>query len=337
MTGYLSDRALPALRAMLAMQRHPWEQGTCAQALYEADLPEYWLPMAHEAAVRRSRDGRLAMLGGGAAVSDPASAGEVCLRAAEQTGDPLCRAGADGMLDYLLHRAPRTPEGIICHNEISHEPGFTPFQLWIDGAYMVPPFLAVMGCLDEAARQLQGYADALLDPETGVFFHIYDAGGKRFVRRRRWATGNGWALMGIARVADAAAAAGRADLRDTFNALGRRVLDAMLRCQLPDGRFHDILDDSASFVDGTSAMMVSAVIFRRVLGGTLPEAYAERAELAYRTVLARMDAIGLIHEVAGCPDFAHEGTSAEAQAAFLMADAWRNRLAGKRAPLSDGA
>ena len=32
--------------AMLAMQRHPWEQGVCAQAMYEAGKSEYWLPMA---------------------------------------------------------------------------------------------------------------------------------------------------------------------------------------------------------------------------------------------------------------------------------------------------
>lgn len=61
------------------MQRYPWEQGVCAQALYEAGREELWIPMAHDAIKRIDKDGRLAMAGGGEAVSDPAANGEVCL------------------------------------------------------------------------------------------------------------------------------------------------------------------------------------------------------------------------------------------------------------------
>ena len=39
--------------AMLAMQRYPWEQGVCAQALFEAGKDELWIPMAYDAVVRR--------------------------------------------------------------------------------------------------------------------------------------------------------------------------------------------------------------------------------------------------------------------------------------------
>ena len=40
---------------MLAMQRYPWEQGVCAQALYEAGLEELWIPMAYDAIKRMNR------------------------------------------------------------------------------------------------------------------------------------------------------------------------------------------------------------------------------------------------------------------------------------------
>ena len=59
------------LRCMLAMQRYPWEQGVCAQALYEAGKDELWIPMAYDAVRRQAEDGRLAAIGGKAAVSDP--------------------------------------------------------------------------------------------------------------------------------------------------------------------------------------------------------------------------------------------------------------------------
>ena len=321
-----NSRLNQVIAAMLAMQRHPWEQGVCAQALLEAGREELWLPMAYDAVKRQGEDGRLAMVGGGAAVSDPAANGEVCLRAWEKTGNAFFLEGANRMLAYLLTSAPRTEDGVICHNSASFEPGFSPYQLWIDGLYMVPPFLAVMGRLDEAAQQIRGYVRHLRDAETGLFFHIVDTEQRRFVRRQRWATGNGWALLGLMRVAEEANRQGRADLCAETAALCESLLRAMLAFQLPDGRFHDILNEADTFVDGTSAMMMAATVFRGMASGLLPASFYEKAETAFATVSEKIDDLGLIREVCGCPDFLAEGTSAEAQAAYVMAAAWRSRL-----------
>ncbi len=314
------------IKCMLAMQRYSWEQGVCAQALYEAGRDDLWLPMAYDAVKRQGADGRLALIGSEAAVSDPASNGEVCLRAWERTGDQMFLDAAQRMLDYLESGAPRTADGIICHNRVSFEAGFSPDQLWIDGLYMVPPFLACMGRVQEAAEQIRGYARHLFDGESGLFWHIVDTRSGRFVRRKHWATGNGWALMSLARVTEAAEARGCMDVRNELAAFMNRLLDAVLRYQLPDGRFHDILDETDSFTDGTSAMMTAAAIFRGVHGGYVPRDRLRAAETAYRTVAGKIDPMGLVREVCGCPDFTREGTSAEAQAAFIMADAWRNKV-----------
>ncbi len=322
----MTPQAEKAAGCMLAMQRHSWEQGVCAQALFEAGREDLWIPMAYDAVMRRSGDGRLAMIGGGNAVSDPAANGEACRRAYERTGDPFYLDGARRMLDYLENRAPRTADGIICHNAVSFEEGFSPFQLWIDGLYMVPPFLAAMGKTEEAAGQIRGYIRHLFDEEAGLFFHIRDTADGRFVRRKHWATGNGWALMGLARVTEAAAEQKCFSVAEELSSFLNRLLDAMLRCRLPDGRFHDILDEPESFIDGTSAMMMAATVFRGICRGYVSPSRREAAEKAYRTVSGKMDGIGLIREVCGCPDFIREGTSAEAQAAFVMADAWREKL-----------
>jgi rhamnogalacturonyl hydrolase YesR len=153
------------INAMLAMQRYPWEQGVCAQALYEAGYDELWIPMAYDAVKRMDHEGRLAMIGGGEAISDPAANGEVCLRAYEKSGDDFFKKGADAMLDYLMNKATRTEDGVILHNDVSFFEGFTKYQLWADGLYMVPPFLAVMGELDEALLQIRGYKRHLYDAE----------------------------------------------------------------------------------------------------------------------------------------------------------------------------
>ncbi len=314
------------IRCMLAMQRHPWEQGVCMQALYEADRQEYWLPMAYDAVKRISPDGRLAMVGGGPAVSDPAACGEACLRAYETTGGSFYLNGAKQMLDYLMNEAPRTADGIICHNEVSFEEGFSARQLWIDGLYMVPPFLAVMGLVKEAAEQIAGYTRHLFDRETGLFYHIVDTEQNRFVRQKHWATGNGWALLGLIRTIEAAYEHGDSDTADSLAGQYRNLLDAMLRHQLPDGRFHDIMDEPSSFIDGTSSLMLAAAIWRGIHGGFVPTDYGAYAERAFQTVTEKIDSIGLIHEVCGCPDFVAEGTSAEAQASYVMASAWRNKV-----------
>ena len=62
----MTDRVI---NTMLSMQRYPWEQGVCAQALYEYERDDLWIPMAYDAVKRMGRDGRLAMIGGEPAVS----------------------------------------------------------------------------------------------------------------------------------------------------------------------------------------------------------------------------------------------------------------------------
>ena len=91
-----------------------------------------------------------------------------------------------------------------------------------------------------------------------------------------------------------------------------------------DGRFSDIIDDPGSFVDGTSSMMTAAVIYRGNTGGYV-RCGIEFADRAFETVTGKIDDIGLIREVSGCPDFVTQGTSAEAQAAYIMASAWKKR------------
>lgn len=311
--------------AMLAVQRYPWEQGVCAQALWEmGDVPAA-VAMAHDAVLRQREDGRLAVINDNIAVTDPAANGEVVWHAYEITGREFYRKGAQRMLDYLLNRAPRTDRGVICHNEISFQEGFSPRQVWVDSIYMAPPFLAVMGEYDEALRQIEGYVDCLRDDSTGLLFHIYDAGTKRFVRRRLWATGNGWALMGIGRVIDSCLEAGRTEIAGRLIRIATEILEAMLRYQLPDGRFLDILDDKESFAEGTGAMMMAAFVYRGMTGGWLDGHYACHADAVFNTMDYYVDEYGIIHEVCGCPHFTDPGTSAESMAAYLMMHAHHDR------------
>ena len=185
---------------------------------------------------------------------------------------------------YLMEKAPRTDKGIICHNEVSFHEGYSANQIWVDSIYMAPPFLAVMGELEEAVKQIEGYLTYLRDEKTGLLYHIYDAGTNRFVRKVLWATGNGWALLGIARVIENALKQGRRDVAERLIRYGTELLEAMLPYQLADGRFHDILDEEDSFVEGTAAMMMASFIYRGIAGGWLPEKYRAAADRVRETM-----------------------------------------------------
>ena len=300
----MTDKGLKAANALLAMQRHPWEQGFAAQAFYEAGRNDIWLPMARECAFRAAPDGRLSLMSDSNGVCDPASAGEVCLRAWEKTGDRYFRRAADNMLAYINTMAPKTKEGYVYHT-------LNRKQLWSDSGYMLPPFLHAMGDTAQAYRQYEGYDRYLKDSATGLYTHIFDFENSAACDRRIWATGNAWILMGLLRIGS-----GNTEV----------LLDNMLGYLRTDGLFHDVLNDPTSFTDGTTALMTAYVIFRGVREGTLSAKYLDKAEKAYTVNADSMDYLGIIHGVCGAPRFNEQGTSAEAQAAFILADSEREKV-----------
>jgi len=312
--------------AMLGVQRYPWEQGVCMQALYESGDVKTALAMAHDAVLRQQEDGRLAVINENIAVTDPAANGIVVKKAYDITGDVFYLDAAKKLLNYLMTKAPRTTKGILCHNQISFVEGFSPDQIWADSIYMAPPFLAEMGELEEACKQILGMYEYLEDEKTGLLRHIFDAGSGRFVRDKLWATGNGWALLGMISVAEIAKLRGECRISEKLCEMSKKLLDNLLKYQLADGRFHDILDEEDSFVDGASAMMLATYIYRSLYNGFLSEDYLKYADTILQTMEKYVDSYGLIHEVCGCPHFVSVGTSAESMAAYIMMHAWKEKL-----------
>ena len=311
-------------RAMLAMQRAPWEQGVAAQALLELGEPDWVVLMAREALARQDGEGRLAMLYTTQAVTDPAACGEAVLFAAKATGDPAFQEGADRMLDYLLVRAPRTPGGVLCHTNDA-------CQVWADSMYMAPPFLAVAGRPELALAQVEGIRSLLWDPARRLFSHQWDEGRKAFARRAFWGVGNGWCAAGMARVHAALPAAMEAE-RSRLASHIQDVLDGCLVHQRPDSLFHDVLDDPSSFVETNLAQMLAYTIYRGVREGWLDRACLVQAESMRRAARAKVDASGLVQGVCGAPEFDRPGTAAEGQAFFILMEAARRGVSGSGMP-----
>ena len=295
-------------RAALAMQRHSWEHGILAQAFVDMGDQERIILMAKAAIVEKAADGRLAAIGGG--VTDPAMGGAAYWRAGELTGDPQMQEAARGLLEFVLHKAPRAADGTCYH--VLNAP-----EMWSDSYYTTPPFLAATGHYDDAVLQVDGLRKRLWSPETKLLSHIWDDGRRQFKHQAFWGVGNGWAAAGITRVIAALPADRRAE-RERLAAFLKELLDGCLAHQRPDGLFHDVVDQPQSFVETNLGQMLAFSIYTGVSGGWLPASYVPAADRMRAAARAKVDQYGFVQGVCGAPRFDRAGVAAEGQAFFLM-------------------
>lgn len=309
-----------AKNAMLAMQRYSWEQGVAAQSLLESGDAERVILFAKEAVVRQLADGRLGVMGNLTAVTDPAAVGEALLFAAKATGDVSLHDASARMVDWLLHRAPRTSEGILFH--LHDRP-----QVWVDSFYMAPPFLSAAGHHDEALKQIEGFRRLLYDPRKKLLSHIWDEERRAFARKAFWGVGNGWALAGMARVIKMLPDTMRHD-RERLIGYVRDGADACLAYLREDGLFHDVIDDPSTFIETNLSQMLSYVLYRGMRAGWLDSGYKTRAEKMRRAAQSKVDHYGLVQGVCGSPHFDRPGTATEGQAFFLLMEAAADEFYG---------
>lgn len=159
----------------------------------------------------------------------------------EETGQERYLALARQIADFIMNEAERTADGGLSH--FNGKP-----QLWVDTLDMCCPVLSNLARLtnrpelqEEAIRQLEIFARHLQDPETGLFYHMWDEKSGKHTPEF-WARGNGWVVMSYTEVLKNEAAdstsrrrliepfsrqlAGIAPLQDEESGLWRTVLDA---------------------------------------------------------------------------------------------------------------
>jgi rhamnogalacturonyl hydrolase YesR len=311
------------LQAMLCMQRWPWEQGTASQALLECGEEDLAILFAKDALVNQYKDGRLAMKNDRYAALDPAANGEAVLSAYRKTGDPRFKQAFDRMVQYILRRAPRNPEGILFHNE--NEGIF-----FSDAVFMVCPFLVLAGRPEEALRQLRGFWKYLWNPQKKLLSHAWDDDKQAFHRKALWGVGNGWSAAGIAKMIRFLPPAMEQE-RAELAVLAAGIIDGALAFQRPDRLFHDVVDDPASFVETNLAQMLSYTIYCGCTNGWLDPSYIERADQMREAVYRKVDSFGLVQDVCGGPSFDRAGTAVEGQSFYLFMESAYDRWLARSA------
>jgi unsaturated rhamnogalacturonyl hydrolase len=297
-----------AIPAMLGFQRFSWEQGVAGQALIEAGELDAAIALARASLIHVNQSGVVAASGG--STTDPLMLGDSLWWAARQTGDPQLVKAADDMLQFALQGAPRAADGTPYHQAGSRE-------MWSDGSFTTPPFLAAAGRYDEAIAQLRGVHRRLWDSDKKLMHHRWSEPKQVYANPKFWGGGNGWTAAALARVIRSLPADRISD-RDQLAAMLRELLDGCLAYQRADGLFYDEVDNPSSYVETNLAAMLAYAIFESVRGGWLPESYLPRADQMRAAVRAKVDRFGFVQGVAGAPNFNKPGISAEGQAFFIL-------------------
>ena len=296
--------------AMLSMQRASWEQGVAAQAFLEMGNSDMTYLMAREAALRQNSEGRLSVLYSDNGNLDPACSGEAVIAAYKQSGDTILKHAADKMLNYLMQKGPRNNEGILYHIINSTE-------IWSDGMYMAPPFLASMGEYGEAVKQIEGYRKYLWNTEKHMFSHRWSDKDNKLVDAHFWGGGNGWAAACYSRVILALPDSMKKD-KQRLITYHKELLDGCIAYMRPDGLFYDCIDEPNTFVETNLGQMLAYSIYRGVKGGWLDKKYLITADKMRKAAYSKIDKDGFVTGACGAPWFNSSGHSTEAQAFFLL-------------------
>ena len=300
-----------AMSAMLGFQRASWEQGVAGQALLEAGERDAAIALARASLVHVNQSGVVAASGG--STTDPLMLGDCLWWAARQTGDTALVKAADDMLQFALKGAPRAGDGTPYHQA-------GPREMWSDGSFTTPPFLAAAGEYDAAIAQLLGVHHRLWDADKKLMHHRWSEPKQALTDPMFWGGGNGWTAAAFARVIRSLPADRQAD-RARLAAMLRELLDGCLAHERPDGLFYDEVDNPSSYVETNLAAMLAYAIYESVRGGWLPEDYLVHADRMRAAVRAKVDRFGFVQGVAGAPHFNQPGVSTEGQAFFILMEA----------------
>ena len=318
----IKERIKNAGIALLAMQRHSWEQGLAMQAFLETEDMDTVVRLAVEAVYRAMPDGRAATIGVTDAVTDPCSVGEALLAACDMTQSAFLIDGEKKLRKWALEDSPCNREGTRYHLNTGHE-------FWADSMYMLPPYLAAMGKCYEAWVQFAGYWNALYDIKAGLIVHKWDDDLREWSDPLHWGIGNGWCLMAIARLIGIMAKdKDNHEIIVKLSERGRMLLERVLSFRDDNGRLHDILDDKDSFEETGISQMCAYTIYRGISDGWLIRHAGDRERLMDAADSLRIqaedkqDEFGFIHDVCGAPYFDRPGMAPEQQAIFMMMEHW---------------
>ncbi|HPF89013.1 MAG TPA: glycoside hydrolase family 88 protein [Candidatus Limiplasma sp.] len=210
----------------------------------------------------------------------------------------LGQMGEDEMhawAQWLLHGLPRTADGGFQHTTTDDaEKGtinLNEGEVWVDTLFMAALFLARYGkrygnaaCVDEAVHQFLLHIKYLYDKNTGLFYHGYTFLEKHNFGGIYWGRGNCWFTMAVMELleilGDTLDGGVKAYLLDTYRAQAH----ALKVLQSPDGLWHTVLNDPASYTEASGSAGFLYGLLKGVHGGYLDKSYLSCTDQAIQAL-----------------------------------------------------
>jgi len=223
---------------------------------------------------------------------DDINEGRVLIPLWQATGREKYRLAAE-TLRRALAEQPRTPEGNFWHKQIY------PNQVWLDGIYMAMPFLALYekvfgsGDYSDLLRQIDTVRRHMRDPETGLYYHGWDASRTAFwadpetgLSRSFWLRAIGWFSVALADLIgilpkDAQGTA----LTDVFVPLMR---DLLPWADPETGMFYQVVNQGSApgnYLESSGSAMIAYAMLKGARLGVLDPAYAEHGRKTFEGIV----------------------------------------------------
>lgn len=230
------------------------------------------------------------------ALDDCGAIGAALIKAYAKKPDPRYRATIDTIADYISNKQLRLPDRTLARARPQ------PLALWIDDAYMSIPFLSQMGKLtnerkyfDDAAQQVIGMSQRLLDDRTGLYDHAWYDNTSAYDPKFFWGRGDGWALMATAELLSVLPE--NHPSRERVLEIFRRAARGAAQVQSGNGLWHQLLDRTDSYLETSASAMFTFAIARGVNRGWLTPVYAPVAQAGWQALAKRVHDDGRIEGI----------------------------------------
>ena len=155
---------------------------------------------------------------------------------------------------FMIQKAERTADGGLSH--FDDKP-----QLWVDTLDMCCPVLSHSSRIlnqtelqQESVRQLEVFAKYLQDPETGLFYHMWDEKKAKHTPGF-WGRGNGWVVMAYTEALkyEKPGSSAKCRLEKAF----KKQLTSIVKLQdKKTGLWHTVLDAPKTYLETSGSAMI---------------------------------------------------------------------------------
>ena len=228
---------------------------------------------------------------------DHVAPGVALLLVYERTGDRRLLDRARALGDFYVG-LPQTRHGARLHRP--DHPDFHSY-VYVDCMDFDAPFLCALAratgegaWFDLATDCLLGHARVLWDAGHGLFYHLYDAERDQ-TNGAFWGRGAGWAALGM--VETLAQLPPDHPATPAIAALFTRLMASLVRLQTADGEWPTVLDDPASYHEGSLPAMFALALRRGLALGLLGEDARAAADRAAGAMLQRLGDDGVLRGV----------------------------------------